>query len=965
MVIYKKEFYPELTQSDFDKHISPLFYYIKSLELPSVKFNNMKYLDLEEKYPYYNSCRAIVEGIWANYWDFNLDVYIENPKNFKEAICESYSQIVFSYLIRSFAQHIKRFDKGDISPEKTYEIYNKRLRETDFEEFSSYYHVIWSRCINLLKNKLEAIIESIKLTQKHRKEIQNNFGVMETSKILFIDSGGDTHNHGKSVMVIEFAKKEKIIFKPRSVSGELNYNKLIAKLNTFVSPKFPILKVINFSDYGFTSFVNTSEKNKNMYEAGRLAALFYFLNATDMHYSNILWTDEGPIPIDLETLFHPRRILEGKSESLNSAYYYLEKSVYGTGVLPINLSKKSSDHTVDVGFTGIRDDQSVSPFKVFEVKNGFTSKISIVWKKNKVDNTLSNDPNLEKEIFKRTEEIIKGFTQFYKQILHNKKYFSEFVIELFSGAHFRYIHNMTYRYEQILRLLTDSESSSNSETAQFLLSRIGILSMTSNKNIILSECKQLWRGDVPYFSTNFESDKIYDDNEVVSYMNNSPKKEFEEKMKKISIFDMNNQINIIKLAFIAKLADPHFDEKLEVTSAVEKNKDKNLEKLINGIVYFADNLKQSVLDDRYSHLPKTWVGPVAQFGKGWTPGVLGYDLYSGRVGPALSLLIAGHILNKKEFKNIAIDIFEKSAYILENQEYELRNLLVSGFGAFSGVPGLLWALFTAGDILENKKWKEVSLKSWDLLDESLIEKDEKFFDMISGKSGAILMRYKMDGNYILDSEVLKEKIDLAYTILDNRNDKTTSGIAHGLGHLLYFFSIIHQRKADNKIEKLIKKISSIIDSEYTNSNGVKEIYIVDNGDNTSSSWCNGLIGLLLAFYEGYKANVLNKDSVSNIITQIKQVRLSQVPILCHGSLGIFEILQYINKDQEFEKETKDILEILRKNTCSPDFILDYYINGKGRYTLSPGLMAGKSGSLLHLCKMLEPDIHVSPLTFDI
>src|SRR5699024_7200132 len=103
------------------------------------------------------------------------------------------------------------------------------------------------------------------------------------------------------------------------------------------------------------------------FQAGRLACLMFLLNASDMHYSNILWTNEGPLPIDLETLFHPSRIRTGIPESKKSAYYALEKSVYGTGVLPISLGTKSGSGSVDVGFTGIRDKNSVSPFKLFNI----------------------------------------------------------------------------------------------------------------------------------------------------------------------------------------------------------------------------------------------------------------------------------------------------------------------------------------------------------------------------------------------------------------------------------------------------------------------------------------------------------------------------------------------------------------------------------------------------------------------
>ncbi|MCL8496663.1 DUF4135 domain-containing protein, partial [Apilactobacillus sp. F1] len=132
------------------------------------------------------------------------------------------------------------------------------------------------------------------------------------------------------------------------------------------------------------------------------------------HYSNILWTHKGPLPIDLETLFHPSRNRSGIPESSNSAYDSLEKSVYGTGVLPISISDKNKSGSVDVGFTGIRDKNSVSPFKTFELINGFNSNIKDVWHNSAtVSEDLINDSEYEKQIYENCAKVVDGFTDVY------------------------------------------------------------------------------------------------------------------------------------------------------------------------------------------------------------------------------------------------------------------------------------------------------------------------------------------------------------------------------------------------------------------------------------------------------------------------------------------------------------------------------------------------------------------------
>lgn len=871
-------------------------------------------------------------------------------------------------MIRGFSEDIKLLQNVEL--ENSYLFYNDILKTNKMKEFSETYFVTWNRCTNLITNRISSIVDTVDRIQQNRIDIEKKFNINRDLKIVYVESDGDTHNDGSSVSIVYFEDKQKIIYKPRSVSGEDGYTKLIMAINHKLDLNLPMLNVINCGYYGFTSFETSDETQIDMYKAGQLACLMYLLNASDMHYSNILWTHKGPLPIDLETLFHPSRNRSGIPESSNSAYDSLEKSVYGTGVLPISISGKNKNDSVDVGFTGIRDKNSVSPFKTFELINGFNSKIKVVWhKSDPVSEDLINDSEYEKELYQNCAKVVDGFTNLYLLILKNKDFFIKEVITSFKDSKLRYIHNMTYRYEQILRVLTATEPSKNIDTAHSLLSRIGILSMTSDKNIIKSEFNQLWKGDIPYFTINFDSVEIYCNNEIISTVKNSPQSEFMRKMEKISQKDLINQQKIIQLAFVAKLADPHAEGKIKleelenVNQKVIEKKSNEIKKIAETskiIKWFSRDLLNSVLDDRYEHLPKTWVGAVAKNGNnGWIPGVLGYDLYSGRIGPALVLSILGDQFSDTDAKNISNDIFEKSAQILENQSFELRNVLLSGTGAFSGISGLLWAMYQAGVITKNARWKNVAINSWELLSIDLETVENNFFDMINGKSGAIIMRLQIQDTFQPKQEFIDKCVDLAYKKMNTFDDNMTSGVAHGLGHLLWFFSIINQRMKDDKIKKLITDLDNTIKENYTNKEGLIETYLTEQNEHVSSSWCNGLSGLLIAYYEAYKADALPKKSVISIINQLKSIPISCVPVLCHGSLGVLTSLEYVN--ESFSEETKILISTLKETFCSPTYIYEYFKEGKGRYTLSPGLMSGKSGALLHLCKLVNSDLKISPL----
>lgn len=958
MVEYNKEMYPELkTEEEYRKYILPIVDEISNLNLKVEKFdfnnlnNNWEYI--YEEYPYHNSCAFFVNCIWKKLWNYRLNDLLVDSEEFRKAICKSLEQIAFSYFIRSFAESVKIFS-NDKNSAKNYERFNKFLIENNFKEFSLKYPVIWYRCYSLISNKIKFTMLSIETLTASRKEIFKKFNISMDTKIQSIVVDGDTHNNGRNVATIIFANNQKIIFKPRSIDGEIGYARLITELNSFLKTNFHSLETLKVGDFGFTSFLEKDDSEQNMVEAGKLACLMYLLNATDMHYSNIIWTSRGPIAIDLETLFHVPRIRSGMPESSKSAYRYIEQSVYSTGILPIKLSNRKG--SVDVGFVGTRDQNDIGPIKSIALINGFTSDIHFKWNdslKRVVDNKKRKET--EKQIYERCENVIKGFNNIYNLILENKEWFKNTVTKIFNGSKLRYIHNMTYRYEQLLRSLSLPEASKNLKFSYDILSRLGILSTTSTKEIVHSECKQIWNGDIPYFCINYNDNQIFDsEGNIVGNSEYSPRKQFENKINTLSKDDLKKQIRIIRLAFIAKLEDSFFEDSLPMESTKINNHEL--------IKYLSEKLLDSIFDDRFAHLPKTWIGPVSTYSTdGWAPGVLGYDMYGGRIGIALALAMAGKVLNDKNISDVAFGIFDSSAKILSTNVYEKRNLLSSGLGIFSGFSSVIWGLYEASYIFDKPEWAAIALSSWKIIDKEMHRINNNFFDMMTGNSAAIILRLRMDLDYKLTNEQIEEIIAEANRVLNSRNDEFTSGLAHGLSHIIWFFSILYQFYPLKEIDNLIKRCMNILDEEYISIDGKVNIYRYV--ENQSDTWCNGISGVLLAYYEGYKSKIVEKDKLIQLIEQLKSIKISETPIFCHGILGLSKILDFLLKNDFYDEVTPILLKI-KSNDNFKTLIHSYFQNDKVRYSLSFGLMAGLAGGIYYLCGE-NIDFRISPITLEI
>src|SRR5262249_25496230 len=73
---------------------------------------------------------------------------------------------------------------------------------------------------------------------------------------------------------------------------------------------------------------------------GSWLALLHALGATDVHYENVVAAGEHPVPVDLETLFHPRAPeLELANPRQRLARGALARSVPRVGLLPNRIGE--------------------------------------------------------------------------------------------------------------------------------------------------------------------------------------------------------------------------------------------------------------------------------------------------------------------------------------------------------------------------------------------------------------------------------------------------------------------------------------------------------------------------------------------------------------------------------------------------------------------------------------------------
>ena len=109
---------------------------------------------------------------------------------------------------------------------QTFRLPSKRL------DFAESYPVLTRMISAKLSDWLNVCTELLERLNVDWGHLSKLFGIDAGAKLRAINQGGDTHNNGRSVFIIEFDDSKKIVYKPRSVSLETGFQKYINYFNT-------------------------------------------------------------------------------------------------------------------------------------------------------------------------------------------------------------------------------------------------------------------------------------------------------------------------------------------------------------------------------------------------------------------------------------------------------------------------------------------------------------------------------------------------------------------------------------------------------------------------------------------------------------------------------------------------------------------------------------------------------------
>ncbi|MBR0249787.1 MAG: DUF4135 domain-containing protein [Synergistaceae bacterium] len=292
---------------------------------------------------------------------------------------------------------------------------------------------------------------------------------------------GDTHNNGRSVMILQ-TDAGKLVYKPHDMRGDEQVYMLAKR---FFDEFVGIPKSIAFGkDFGVCEFIVKScaegheEAERFYYSLGGLTLFAKLFGSTDLHHTNILSCGTKPYIIDLETVFYPVHADRAYSDK-----QYMEHSVFHSLIMPARYKEYE--------FSVLNDTRKEGNSPVVDGR-----KVT-------VRNYL--------------ESYKKGYHDAYTQALAHREKIAEIVRDFPPHMPVRYIERATRVYASILRKMYHHSSFESEEGMNEMIKTLSELFHKNKKDtdekVVASEIKQLRRGDVPYFYTYTDSLSVYGDGE--------------------------------------------------------------------------------------------------------------------------------------------------------------------------------------------------------------------------------------------------------------------------------------------------------------------------------------------------------------------------------------------------------------------------------------------------------------------
>jgi type 2 lantibiotic biosynthesis protein LanM len=813
---------------------------------------------------------------------------------------------------------------------------------------------------------------------------------VELGKLQDLETAlSDRHHGGRSVFALTFDAGIKVIYKPKDLSLDVTFNRLLAWCNQqHISLPFKLLKMLDRQSYGWQEFIepqpciDRSAVQNFYHRAGMMLSLLLILGAKDCGHENVIASGEDPVLIDADSLLCPELIGAQEVDK------WFDDSVLRVGFLPRWSGSIYAANALDSSVLGNIFPKQTNSGREWKSIN--TDGMHLVPKTTIVPAGKNIVVLAGKTISPQgyVEEIVKGFEEIAQLSIDRQAMLLSAVSPLsaFAECRSRFHLRSAMSYSVAFNGGLNPQYLQDETEYRVLLDRvlhhqlpnsIAARAEDTQQQIFEAEARSLQRQDIPYCTVGCNGTDL----EIVRGAWATPNRSATipqffkapsyvcsiEKVRNFNADRLALQVRLIRSSFTAKYAhlgrnDVDLQGELPLM-AVLSSEELQQEALAIG----RDLVANAVWDGGGCN----WLELSYMFkANRYQLDLLNDSLYTGRAGVSLFLAALGKISGDRQFQKVAVaglDPFRQSVKAREIRPEILKSGLI-------GLGGTIYSMVKVSQFLQVTDLLEDAVQVAKLLTPEVIASDQKL-DVIWGVTGAILgllSLYQATG----DRSVLDIAVAGGDRLLTSRtNDiprawlttsestKPLTGFSHGAaGISLALFRLYSATANEEYLAAANEGIAyerSVFDKTVQNWPDFR--MAEQRGQvNYLDTWCHGSTGIGLARLASWK--VLPSDEIRHEIdialgtTQKNGVFDRGIDHLCCGNIGKIELLvlaSQLLKDRQLLKTAREsISKMVIAKQEHGDYRLFAHLPNSA---FIPSFYRGKSGIGYQLLRAIDPD----------
>ena len=444
-----------------------------------------------------------------------------------------------SMLLSDFEQQkIQHYDPNDLflglvadrRPDMIYRRFTRSIIEDSWQHYMGTYPALARLLATRVLLWVHTLHEFLHRLDVDRELLQEIYSPGSPLGALVKGGRGisDSHNGGRAVVLCGFENGRTIVYKPRSMSIDLAWQRTCEWLNKrgdIVDPLEEIL-VLDQGNYGWMKHIEQrpclDEVEVGLYfkRMGELLCLVHLLHGNDFHLENVVASGPNPVAIDLETITVPDIDLSSINEGiLNSpAGTIASRSVLRTLLLPMAMSR--GQQVQNLGAIGIMVDNKRGGASQ-RVLTGVNTDF-LAWKLVSPDATKKLENQTEsanrsavtlvsgEEVVPQDhlDDLCAGYRRAYRAIMGIREEFlgPDGPLVGFERTVTRFLNRATMVYYRLLIETTATDHVTSGLERWFAIDRVSIgFNATDDRALSImryfcdQEHQALLHGDIPFF----------------------------------------------------------------------------------------------------------------------------------------------------------------------------------------------------------------------------------------------------------------------------------------------------------------------------------------------------------------------------------------------------------------------------------------------------------------------------------